>query len=112
MIRHLLDVIKSKAPMRARRSSKWTEFRANFLRMNPTCAVCGGTEKLEVHHIIPFHEAPARELDALNVIVLCESWKGGLCCHLAVGHGGNYRKINPNVRRDAEYLAGMLKGSG
>lgn len=104
MIRHLLDVMRGKAPLRAKRSGRWPLFRASVLARNPTCAVCGGTEKLEVHHIRPFHEHPEGELDENNVLVLCESGRLGIICHRAIGHRGNYRDINPNVRRDVDYL--------
>lgn len=87
----LKDLISGKSPFLAKRSPQWRKVRANFLVVNPTCAACGGKEKLEVHHKIPFHVAPELELDPANLITLCESKKMGINCHLFVGHAGNYR---------------------
>lgn len=82
------------------RSSKWPGVRINFLKLNPTCAVCGGTKTLEVHHIRPFHIHPELELVPTNLIALCESGKYGINCHLLVGHLGNYKSINTDMLSD------------
>ena len=42
------------------------------------CKECHRAGRLEVHHLIPVHRAPERELDPSNVVVLCRT------CHL--GH--------------------------
>jgi len=84
------------------RSSKWPTVRKHHLIANPTCAVCGGTEVLEVHHIEPFHLNPELELDPTNLITLCESKKNGVTCHLFFGHCGNYKSFNKNVEEDAK----------
>lgn len=83
------------------RSSQWSLIRAAHLHRNPTCAVCGGKEKIEVHHIKPFHTNPELELDFKNLITLCEAGKNGIVCHQAIGHLGNYRSINIDVNADA-----------
>ena len=87
----------------SKRSPKWARVRKAHLKANPRCAVCNSKKKLEAHHIIPFHMRPDLELDRTNLITMCES-KKTLNCHLIVGHFGNYKKINPEVRRDAKYF--------
>lgn len=80
------------------RSHLWDEVRDSHLALHPTCAACGGTESLQVHHIVPFHVEASRELDPSNLITLC---MGERDCHLHVGHGGAFRFYNPDVVRDA-----------
>jgi 5-methylcytosine-specific restriction protein A len=103
IIQHLKDVVQGKTTLKSKRSSKWPTVRKNHLKTNPTCAVCNGSEKVEVHHIKPFHEHPELELDATNLITLCESKSYGIVCHLAVGHLGHYRKTNEDVIKDANF---------
>lgn len=90
------------------RSSQWPKVRAEYLKKHPTCAVCDGTKKLEVHHITPFSDNSALELDANNLITLCEG-KKGLNCHFVFGHLCNYQKSNPDVRKDASEWNKKLK---
>jgi 5-methylcytosine-specific restriction protein A len=82
----------------AKRSDKWPTVEKHFLAANPTCAACGGTDRLNVHHCIPFHLDPSKELDQTNLITLCMGKKE---CHLYIGHGGSFQQYNPNVRKDA-----------
>jgi hypothetical protein len=56
-------------------------------------------DKLQVHHVKPFHLLPELELDESNLISLC---MGPNECHLFIGHGDSFRCYNPNVREDAE----------
>ena len=44
------------------RSERWPETRAFHLNKESVCAWCGGTEKLQVHHVAPFHVLPGLEL--------------------------------------------------
>lgn len=91
-VRHALrDGISSK------RSSHWAAARKAHLALFPTCAACGATKRLNVHHVRPFHLHPDLELDPTNFITLCMT----LDCHLLVGHGNNFRAYNPDVRADA-----------
>ena len=90
------DLLKGK-PLKLR-SPKWDDVRDDFVEKHPSCAACGGKKKLQVHHIEPFHLKPERELDVENLIVLCEDKTR---CHLKIGHHGSWRKINPNVIKDA-----------
>lgn len=101
IIKHLIDAAQGKHPLSAKRSSHWPTVRKNHLAEHPTCAVCGGTDKLEVHHKQPFHLNPALELDPANLISLCEANKGGVNCHLHFGHLGNFKAFNPTVEPDA-----------
>ena len=83
------------------RSSKWRSVRDAHIKSHPFCAVCGGTKKLNVHHIQPFHLNPDLELDPHNLISLCESKRHGLNCHLLIGHLGNFRRINSESVTDS-----------
>lgn len=100
LIKHLKDVWRGKTKLFSKRSSKWPTIRKSFLKIHSSCAACGATEHLEVHHIEPFHENPALELDLKNFITLCDK-PGRDNCHLEVGHLGNFRNANPRVREDA-----------
>jgi hypothetical protein len=103
MIQDIIDKVVGKGSKGKKRSSKWRTVRKHFLKDNPTCAACGSSKKLEIHHLKPFHSHPELELVKSNLITLCENKKYGICCHQLVGHRGNYRKINENCERDAEY---------
>lgn len=99
LIENIKDRAKGKIPLLGKsRSPDWPEVRKAFLSKNESCAACGGTNKLQVHHIKPFHMDPSKELDEDNLITLCE---GVYKCHLKIGHLGNFRKENPSVRDDA-----------
>ena len=108
LISHLKDVVKGKAKLLSPRSSKWPTVRKHFLETNPYCAACGHTSDLEVHHVVPFHEDPSKELDPSNLITLCDR-PGPKNHHLLIGHSGSFRKSNPNVREDAEAVYKSLK---
>jgi hypothetical protein len=86
------------------RSGKWAKVRATHLSLHPTCAACGGTEHLTVHHIRPFHLYPDLELDPANLITVCE---GEHCnCHLVFCHLGSWAAWNPLAKEDcARHLA-------
>lgn len=99
IIREAIDICTGKAPEGARRSREWAKVRKAHLELYPACACCGGTKKVEVHHIIPFHVAPELELNVTNLISLCEKKQ----CHLAMGHLYNYKSYNKEVLQDLEY---------
>lgn len=99
ILRAVKEVIKGK-PFKLR-SPKWDDVRDAFIKKNKTCAACGSDDCLQVHHIIPFHVDPSKELDVNNLIVLCENKTK---CHLKIGHLGSWRKFNPNVIEDAAHL--------
>jgi len=101
IIKHVKDVLENKTEIKRPRSSKWASVRKSHLEKCPTCSACGGTSKVEVHHIKPFNLFPELELDPDNLITLCESWKKGVNCHLFFGHLGDYRSFNDRVKEDA-----------
>lgn len=81
------------------RSSKWPKVRKSFIADNPECAACGGKTLLQVHHILPFHDNPSKELDPTNLIALCMSIK--TLCHLRIGHGGAFSSFSRTVSPDS-----------
>lgn len=97
--KHLYRVLSSKFRERKKskkRSSHWDETRDAFLKSHPSCAACGGTKHLQVHHIRPFHLYPQLELEGSNLLTLC---MGKFECHLRLGHGDDFQCYNPNVDR-------------
>lgn len=52
---------------------KWRQLRALFLKRNPKCIGCGGTEMLNVDHIKSVAEAPELRLVWSNLRTLCHS---------------------------------------
>jgi hypothetical protein len=82
--------------------------RKHHLEKNPTCAACGGTTLLNVHHIQPFHIHPELELDPTNLITLCEDPMK--LCHCAVGHAFDWKSYVPTVVEDAAYLLKRRQG--
>lgn len=89
------------------RSSKWKNLRLQHLKKNPTCAVCGSSFNVVPHHITPVHLDPSKELDASNLISLCESKTFN--CHLFFGHFKNWSKHNPDVVKDAMIWSEKIK---
>ena len=101
MFCHYFNLIRSlfrEHNKKATRSPLWEGVERDFRSSNATCAACGSTEHLQVHHVKPFHMHPELELDSHNLIPLC---MGPNECHLKIGHGDNFRDANPNVREDA-----------
>lgn len=88
--------VQSKKPKLAR-SRSWTTVRKQHLEKQPTCQACGSKTKLEVHHIIPVHIDPSKELDYENLITLCENPATGFC-HYIFGHLSlSWWKYDPDV---------------
>lgn len=81
------------------RSPQWDKVRKNFLKDHQACVACGRTERLEVHHIKPFHLYKELELDPNNLMTLCENTDTK--CHLMIGHNGHWKRENVNVIADA-----------
>jgi 5-methylcytosine-specific restriction endonuclease McrA len=81
-----------------RRSGSWPAFRRKHLAKR--CGICGGKKRLNLHHKLPYHLHPGKELDPQNVVTLCEENS----CHLAIGHLYNYRSYIPDVDRDIRRL--------
>lgn len=78
------------------RSSAWGSIRDLFVKENPSCAVCGRRNDVEVHHVLPVHLYPDWELVWSNLVTLCPR------CHLFVGHLGNYQSYNPRCLDDVK----------
>ncbi len=90
------------------RSPLWRKVRDAYLLINPTCAVCGHTRDLNVHHIQPYHLLPSLELDRTNLITLGENCPTGNH-HLLFGHLGDWKCYNPNVVYDTQLWLCKIK---
>ena len=93
----------------SKRSSKWPGVEHAHLKLNPTCAACAGSTKLQVHHVRPYHLDPALELDPTNLITLCMAM--GCDGHLLIGHGDDFRAAVLEVR-DLSAKALMARKAG
>lgn len=93
------------------RSPKWETVRRAHLSIHPACAVTGETTGVEVHHVVPFHEAPELELDPRNLMTLSSSSTrlNGLDVHRWIGHLGDWRSINPRARQMAEAMRSAME---
>jgi hypothetical protein len=86
------------------RSSNWKIIRKKHLEENPFCSGCKKIDKLEVHHIEPYHVNPNRELDSSNLITLCKN------CHFTIGHLMDWNSWNIDVINDSKvYLDKVIK---
>lgn len=85
----------------AKRSPHWPAVEHAHKAAHPDCAACGSVQSTEVHHVLPFHLFPQHELDPENLITLCRHSPD---CHIHIGHGGNFKDYNPNIRADAASL--------
>jgi 5-methylcytosine-specific restriction protein A len=87
-----------------KRSPVWGKVRKQWLETHPNCAACGETKHflkaLEVHHIVPFHMDPSKELDPTNLVTLCQSKSHN--CHLIFGHLLDFHCMNKDAVVDAE----------
>ena len=54
-----------------RDSEEYKQWRQEVLQRDITCQACGGTKKLEVHHLFNYKEYPERRVEPGNGIVLC-----------------------------------------
>jgi len=84
------------------RSPHWPAVEKAHLKREGFCRYCGGVNRLQVHHVKPFHLHPEDELNQANLITLCEDSKDGIECHLHIGHLGNWKLFNPHVRTLAD----------
>ena len=89
------------------RSPQWPEARRRWLLVHPSCAACGSTRKVTVHHKIPVHWDPSRELDPTNYITLCE--QGDHNDHFLFGHLLDWKSKNDNVEVDAANILREIK---
>lgn len=109
LVQHVKDRLAGKVPSGSKRSGHWPTIRKEHLEKNPKCAVCGGDQKLEVHHIRPFHLHPDLELDLTNLITLCESMHNGVNCHLLFGHLGSFKSFNVDVNKNSSEWIDKIK---
>lgn len=96
-------------PLESTRSPHWEAVRRVWIHAYPSCAACGGTASLQVHHIKPFHKHPDLELDIDNLITLCEAEARN--CHYCFGHGYCWRGWNPQVVEDAARFLSRVRES-
>jgi hypothetical protein len=78
------------------RSPEWPAVRKAHIKKQPCCMACGSCKKPEVHHIVPVHLDPSKELDPDNLITLCDKY-----CHFVFGHFMNYKSWNINIIEDS-----------
>ena len=98
MLKHIINVVQSIIRKKTvKRSDEWPKVEKAHLATQDFCAACGSEKRLQVHHICPFNDNPALELDPTNLITLCMDT---LECHLKIGHGGSFKQFNPNVVTD------------
>jgi len=89
-----LRTIFNKEDQFGKRSSSWRKVRDEFVKNNPKCAACGTKNKLEVHHIVPYHIDSSLELDYNNLITLCRNH------HYTFGHFCDWTSWNKDVQTD------------
>lgn len=75
------------------RSSQWHVVAHEHLAREPHCRICKRKDKVQVHHLKPFHLHPELELDPDNLVTLCEG-EGTDDHHLWFGHLGSWHSIN------------------
>lgn len=81
------------APVARGRTSEWAVFRDTYAKAHPRCAVCGRPVE-NVHHGVPVHVDPTRELDPKNCYPFCRTH------HFIFGHLGDWRSWNPDIEND------------
>lgn len=104
--RTLFDIGMTRAPMR--RHKDWRKVRAEHLEMYPWCVITGVAEELEVHHVVPVHVDPSRELDRTNLRTVSSYGPGNIDYHYLCGHPRGWRSWNPNFDACAAVLREMF----
>ena len=97
------QISKRISELGTKRSPKWERARRIHLATEGWCRYCGSVNDLQVHHMVPFHDDPSRELDPSNLITLCET--SGVEHHLIIGHFRNWKNFNPNVAEECKVAA-------
>ena len=83
-------------PLLGDRSDKWPKLERKWKERHPECAVCNTTAgQIDVHHVVPFHADPSKELDESNLMTLCRLH------HFLFGHLMDWASWNDRVRVDA-----------
>jgi len=70
--------------------------KAKYIKDNRQCVLCGATDNLEVHHIIPVSVCPELACEPANFMTLCDYGNEGCHCHF--GHLGAFIRFNPNLQ--------------
>ena len=92
----------------ASRGHAWAKARDAYRKTHPTCAACGCSGPIAIHHIRTWRLCEAEEdqwlrTDPVNLISLCTCREPSHNCHWIHGHLGlSWKASNPNVRADAE----------
>jgi hypothetical protein len=73
----------------------WRKAKRRVHERDVCCRICKSSERLEIHHITPFHKAPERATDASNLILLC------MKCH---------KKIEPKWKEWKIKLLNLIVG--
>jgi hypothetical protein len=100
--RQLPQLAPVDSPMPAdleRKMAKWL--------IGKPCAVCGGTVKVQAHHLYPRHIWPQLMYREEFWYPLCRANKT-LDCHCDIGHGGNMSGFNPYCVAMAELMRPIL----
>lgn len=99
----IIDSIRYGSFLGVARSSEWRHTRREYMRMHPACEATGTTKDLECHHIKSFWQHPELENDHDNLITLTRDM------HLWLGHLGDFKSSNPDIRVDARILRDKIK---
>lgn len=103
MIEYILSFFQNRT-LGAIRSPKWEEVRKRHTKS--FCEACGSKNgvlnRLNLHHIKPFHLFPELELEPSNFITLCRT------CHFLFGHLRSWKSYNVTVLEDARYLLNKI----
>jgi hypothetical protein len=94
MFKFFTNLFRKQQDQFGSRSPGWRKVREEFIADHPKCAACGTKNKLEVHHIIPFHIDPSLELDKNNLMTLCRNH------HYTFGHFCDWTSWNKFVQSD------------
>lgn len=113
MIARLLDLFRTPTETLRTggrpRSPGWPATRKAHLIDEPHCQACGGTEALQVHHVLPFWLYPELELEPHNLLTLCEA--RGRNCHFTFGHLYHWSQYNAHAREDAARQLARVRAS-
>ena len=64
--------IKSRATIMKEKGKDYFKWRAGILyRDNHKCQICGNTNNLQIHHIVPVHKDETKICENSNAITLC-----------------------------------------
>jgi len=97
------EAIQSANSAEKARSGRWETTRDRYIEVHAFCEYCGRARSTVVHHVVPFHEDPERELDVANFLALCDQ------CHLRQAHLGDFKAWNPLIREEIQRNAEMVK---